>query len=501
MFKFKTEPFPFQEKVFNETKDEKAWGLWLEQGLGKTKVTLDTAAYLALKGEITGMLVVAPNGVHVNWINDEFPKHFPLTKYFSYTYYSDKSKTKYHERAVNALLSTRDFAVLSMTYEAIITKEGTITAKKFMQSRPVLYVLDESTRIKTFPTKSKGKTSRILLKSASYAPYRRALSGTPTPNGPFDIYTPIQWLCDKFWAKFRLPSYYIFKSYFAVMIKRKSNMGHEFDAVAEVKNPMTGEKEKQYRNLDELREIQSQISTRLTKEQVLPDLPPKLYSKRYYQMSKEQSRVYKELVTVGLSQIAEGKYATADLAIVLLLRLQQVICGYVPTESLDDDPTIKPVLQLIEDDNPRLDLLRELCEDTPHQGIIWARFNKDIDLIMEMLDGDAVQYDGRISPEQREINKQRFIRGEVKWFVSKAVVGGEGLTLTNAKTVIYYNNTFNLKDRQQSEDRAHRIGTQSAVNYYDLICENTVDGKILHSLINKFNISKQINGDILKSWL
>lgn len=494
MFQFKTECYPFQETVFNDTKDEKSWGLWLEQGLGKTKITLDTAAYLALKGEITGMLVVAPNGVHTNWVTDEIPKHFALNKVCSYTYYTSKSKSKYHQNAVEALLRTKDFAVLVMSYDAILTKEGVIMAKKFMKSRPLLYVLDEVNRIKN----PKAKTSKSIIKSGSYCPYKRALTGTPTPNGPFDIFNPIQWLDSEFWTRFRLGSFWMFKHYFAEMIKVKTNLGHEYEDVKRVKNKVTGEWEKQYRNLDELHEIQSKISTRLTKEEVLPDLPPKLFSRRYYEMNPEQRRVYKDLIQQCYSEL-EGKYATADLAIVLLLRLQQVICGYVPIMDLKD-PMEKKTLALIGDTNPRMKLLAELCEDTPHQGIIWARFNQDIDLIMDLLGKDAVRYDGQVDDEQRVENVAKFKRGEVKWFVSKPEVGGEGLTLTMAKTVIYYNNNFNLKDRLQSEDRAHRIGTQTAVNYYDLVCQDTVDEKILGSLLSKFNISKQINGDTLKSW-
>lgn len=182
----------------------------------------------------------------------------------------------------------------------------------------------------------------------------------------------------------------------------------------------------------------------------------------------------------------------------LLLRLQQVICGYVPAGELDGREL---PLTMIGDTNPRVELLQEVCEDTPHQGIIWARFSKDIDLIMDMLGEDAVRYDGKVTHDERSVNLEKFTEGKVKWFVSNPAVGGEGLTLTNAQTVIYYNNSFKLTERQQSEDRAHRIGTKTAVLYFDLVCEDTVDEEILDALLNKFNISKLITGDTLKSWL
>jgi SNF2 family DNA or RNA helicase len=486
MFKYKTTPLPYQDTTFEETKDYKAWALFLEQGLGKTKVALDTAAYLALKGEINGLLVVAPNGVYRNWLKKEIPKHFPFSRYAAFSYDTKRAATKKHKQELNHLNKTTDFSILVMSYHAFLTPTGKKAAKDFMLAKKLMYVLDEATRIKTAPGRKKGKTSKIILQSAEYCPYKRILTGTPIANSPLDIWTQIQFLDPTFWAKYRLNSYYIFKHYFGDIIKKKSNLGHEFDFV------------KGYRNLEELNTILKTISTRLTKEEVLPDLPPKLYSTRYFNMNPEQKRVYEELVQSSLAEVKKNKFVTCELAIVLLLRLQQVICGYVPAEGLDGSD---PSMVLLGDTNPRLELLKEICEDTPHQGIIWARFTKDIDLIMDMLGDDAVRYDGAMDQDQRGIGLDKFMNGEVKWFVSNPAVGGEGLTLTNANTVIYYNNSFKLSERLQSEDRAHRIGTKSAVLYYDILCENTVDEEILEALLNKFNISKLITGDILKSWL
>jgi SNF2 family DNA or RNA helicase len=58
------------------------------------------------------------------------------------------------------------------------------------------------------------------------------------------------------------------------------------------------------------------------------------------------------------------------------------------------------------------------------------------------------------------------------------------LTLTAAKYVIYFSNSYNLEVRQQSEDRAHRIGQKSQVTYIDIICRDTIDQMVLHNLEN-----------------
>ena len=76
--------------------------------------------------------------------------------------------------------------------------------------------------------------------------------------------------------------------------------------------------------------------------------------------------------------------------------------------------------------------------------------------------------------------------------------GGYGITLTQANTVIYYSNGYDLEKRLQSEDRAHRIGQKKTVTYIDLICEDTVDEKIVKALRDKINIASEVMGEELK---
>ena len=79
--------------------------------------------------------------------------------------------------------------------------------------------------------------------------------------------------------------------------------------------------------------------------------------------------------------------------------------------------------------------------------------------------------------------------------------GGYGITLTQANTVIYYSNGYDLEKRVQSEDRAHRIGQKKTVTYIDLIAEDTVDEKIVKALRDKINIASEVMGEELKEWI
>jgi len=67
--------------------------------------------------------------------------------------------------------------------------------------------------------------------------------------------------------------------------------------------------------------------------------------------------------------------------------------------------------------------------------------------------------------------------------------------------MIYYSNGYDLEKRQQSEARIDRIGQTKPMTYVDIICEETVDERILKALRKKINIATEIMGEELKAWI
>ena len=67
--------------------------------------------------------------------------------------------------------------------------------------------------------------------------------------------------------------------------------------------------------------------------------------------------------------------------------------------------------------------------------------------------------------------------------------------------MIYYSNGYDLEKRQQSEARIDRIGQTRPMTYIDIICEDTVDERIVKSLKKKVDIATQIMGEELKDWI
>ena len=113
-----------------------------------------------------------------------------------------------------------------------------------------------------------------------------------------------------------------------------------------------------------------------------------------------------------------------------------------------------------------------------------------------------VTFYGSTSSEKRTEAIERFQNDpKCRFLVGTPQTGGYGITLTQANTVIYYSNGYDLEKRLQSEDRAHRIGQKKTVTYVDLICEDTVDEKIVKALRDKINIASEVMGEELKDWI
>ena len=222
-------------------------------------------------------------------------------------------------------------------------------------------------------------------------------------------------------------------------------------------------------------------------------------------------------ILVSNSDLANGIFPATDnvlvggaglvidgtMAMVRLLRLQQITCGYAVADS--DEP-----VEMCDVRNPRLDATIDYFKELPHQSIIWSRFTHDVDQLVDALGKDrCARYDGRLSDDDCERSKQEFNGGEKAHFVANSAKGSEGLTLNGAKTTGFYSNSYKLIQRLQAEDRNHRYGQDGSdhgeqgfgVLYADVVAPNTVDDNIVMALRDKYNIAAQLTGDRLREWI
>ena len=202
--------------------------------------------------------------------------------------------------------------------------------------------------------------------------------------------------------------------------------------------------------------------------------------------------MYSELSDRAITILQNQEQISVTNILTQLLRLHQIVTGHVKS---DDDVDI-PV------DNNRIDAMFEVISEMQGKVIIWANYRQNIleivDSLKQVFDPNEVaSYFGDTSPDERERVIKDFQNPDspLRFFVGNTQTGGYGITLTEAKNVIYYSNNFDLEKRLQSEDRAHRIGQVNKVTYVDLVAKDTVDEKIVDALRNKLDLAQEVLGD------
>jgi len=474
-YKFKTKPYRHQITALEKSWTKESYAYFMEMGTGKTKVLIDNMAMLYDKGAINGALIVAPKGVIGTWYNQEIPTHLPdHIENVSVLWQSNISKKQ--KEKLNSLFETgEDLHILIMNVEAFSTDKGKSFAAQFLRSHKTLMAVDESTVIKN----PKAKRTKNILALADLCKYRRIMTGSPVTKNPLDLYSQCNFL-DPFLLNFH--SYFAFRNRYAEM-KTLHMHGRQIQVV------------NGFKNLSELSDKLKGFSYRVLKEDCL-DLPEKVWTKRHITLTPEQSKVYKQMKEQALA-ILKGKQVTSVSALTQLMRLHQITCGHF----VADDGSVQEIK------NNRLSELMDVLEETEGKAIIWAHYQHDIKNIVKEIEkvhgpGSVVTYYGLTPQDERQDNIKKFqSNNDVRFLVGTPSTGGYGITLTQANTVIYYSNGYDLEKRLQSEDRAHRIGQKKSVTYVDIMAEETVDEKIVKALRKKINIASEVMGEELKDWI
>jgi len=474
-YKFKTKPYAHQITALEKSWNKETYAYFMEMGTGKTKVLIDNLAMLYDKGKVDGALIVAPKGVVKTWYEQELPTHLPThIEYKKILWQSNITKTQ-KEKLESLFELGQDLHILIMNVESLSTDKGVKFASKFLNSHKVLMAIDESTTIKN----QAAKRTKNIISLGKHAKYRRIMTGSPITKNPLDLFSQCEFL-DPWLLNY--DSFYAFRNRYAKM----KNM-YLRDRTIQVVDA--------FQNLGELSEKVKGFSYRVLKEDCL-DLPPKNFIKRYVTLTADQKRIYEQMKKEAMA-ILNGKVTTTMTVLTQLMRLHQITCGHF---TADDGST-----QSVESN--RLNELMLVLEEIEGKAIIWANYQLSVGEIIQRIikehgKDSYVHYYGLTSQEDRQDNIRKFQNDpKCKFLIGTPQTGGYGITLTQANTVIYFSNGYDLEKRLQSEDRAHRIGQKKNVTYIDLIAEDTVDEKIVKALRSKINIASEVMGEELKEWI
>ena len=353
---FKVKPMAHQLEYYNIAKGKRYFADGMEQGLGKTFSEINVIARLWSDNRINNVIIFAPNGVHANWHYNEIPKFMPdWVRYISAIWSSSQSLEirKGLEKLFHESDSTK-LRIFCVNWEAIQRGAGRKVVEKFcMTSSKLLIICDESQYIAN-PSSERFK---FLTEMRKYSTARRIVSGTFMYNSPFDLFSQFSFLDQHI---LRTTSYFAFKSEYGVFIPSDS---HAMKRILDKIEQKTGKRPKRapqieqrddmgrpkYRNMDKLQSLISPYMFRKTKSECL-DLPEKMYTCSYYEMSGKQKDAY-DLMKKQCRVIFDDGYETAVSKLVAIGKLSQITSNFI----IDSETKI---IHDIDEENPKLELLK-----------------------------------------------------------------------------------------------------------------------------------------------
>jgi len=485
----KTEPYAHQRDAFNHTAHLAYAALFMEQGTGKTKVAIDRTVYNFERGKIQSALILCPKSLTATWI-EEIVTHCP-DRVAPIVALWDASLNKATVKQLETVLyneNPKQLTFLIMNIEGIRTPKANKLAHWFIRRYKTHTICDESSRIKTVSAKQSIAAHGI----ADHSTAKTILTGTPAVTAA-DYYSQLRFLMRE---PLGFTNYYSFRARYCVLETK----------VIRIAKPQFDKRTKEWtktrkiiqitgaKNIEELKKKLMSFAFFVKKADCL-DLPDKIYHERTTKLTPDGLRLYKDIAKNIVAEIEEDRFITTEIALTKLLRLQQVVGGFLPS---DDDEEATP----IPGSNPKIDLLAETIEQFPGPTIIWARFKAEhlaiIRLLRAITSADKIgEITGRVKKDDREDNRRDFQSGQKDFLVCTQSCAGYGYTLTAAENEIYFSNTFSHEHREQSEDRAHRIGQTKHVNIIDLWCpvpaaKIDVDMKLKQSLIEKKDMAAML---------
>lgn len=431
------------------------FALFMEQGCGKTLPCLCRICELRKQKRLGSALVIAPKAAMGAWFRD----------------------IELFDEADQKLLRN---CITVVNYEAVWRKTQLDVvwkrSKKYSPNYRSEYdrewdciVLDESHKIKN-RTSLQSKMAHYLSLSAHY---RFILTGTPISNGSLeDIWSQYAFLapCEgrrgTIYSKIFEGSYYDFLDKYAYL-----NQWHQ---------PY------KYKSVDELQDIISSYSYRVTKEECL-DLPEKLPDD-IYDIELLEPKIYKELVK---ESTIESMELLAENPLSRMNKLRQVCSGFVITPVEQEDGHFEDEVHELKCE--KLQALEDFLDGWSKKLVIFAEFKHSIAGISALLTKLKIKHlilDGN----QKDKSVWRIFQSDksVQVIICQYQSGNAGIDLYAADTTIYYEPTLSSTILEQSKDRTHRNGQKEKCSYIHFITKGTIEEKIYRALQNYMDFNDKL---------
>ncbi|WP_042461298.1 DEAD/DEAH box helicase [Neobacillus dielmonensis] len=393
-----------------------------DMGLGKT---LQSIAFILSEKNPKPALIVAPASLIYNWRN-EFNKFAPSL--------TTEVMIGTPQERMEKLQSDQLPDVWITSYPTLRQDIDFYRQHEFST-----LILDEAQAIKNYATKT-AKAVRDIQAETSFA-----LSGTPIENS-----------LDELWSIFQtvLPGFF--------------------------------PQQKQFRQLEpaKVAKMIRPFLLRRVKKDVLKELPDKIETVNYSELTKQQKELYLaylEKIQKDTVESLEGEgFQKSRIKILAgLTRLRQLCCH----------PSL--FLENYQGESGKLQQLMEIVSNAIDNGrrlLIFSQFTSMLSIIRNQFTDAGLKFfylDGQTAPKERVQMVDSFNQGEADIFLISLKAGNTGLNLTGADTVILYDLWWNPAVEEQAAGRAHRIGQKKVVQVIRLIAQGTIEEKMYELQQNK----------------
>lgn len=451
----KYDAFQYQKEAFEAIKDLEYAAIFHEQGLGKTKIAIDLLLYWLTETSIDTVLVVTKKQLVQNWIR-EFKNHTAI-----------KPSVLDTNKQSNFYIFTGPARVVVTNFEVLVSEFDQI--RLFLETRNVAIIIDESAKLKN----PDAKLTKTFFELSTHFKKRVIMTGTPVANRPYDI-----------WAQ-------------VFFLDQGKSLGTDFSSFkkeTDLSNKLSRDEELQSDFEDVVAGIYSKIkdfSVRETKNSGIIELPDKVFVRETVDFVGEQKTLYDKIrEELKIEVVKNGKLVEDDSSAIVkrLLRLVQVTSN---PRLVDDSFSGESAKEVVLDR-----LIRDILSNG-EKCIVWSSFIENVNYFCKKYaELGSVKIHGGMNMKERNRSVERFYTDEYRVLFVTPASAKEGLTLTMANHVIFYDRGFSLDDYLQAQDRIHRISQKKTCYIHNIIMNDSIDEWVDILLKAKQNAAFLAQGDI-----
>ncbi|MEG1322802.1 MAG: DEAD/DEAH box helicase [Ruthenibacterium sp.] len=436
--------------IAHDTPISRGAALLMEMGTGKTITSIAIAGALYHAEKACKMLIVAPLSILGVW-EEEFAKFANFT--YAITILTGTLAQK-REQLFGS--HAQGLQVVVVNYESAWRMEDAL-----LRWDADFIVADEGHKIKTHNISA----SKAMHRLGAKARYRLLLTGTIITNKAIDVFSPYKFLNPAIFGS----SFYAFRNRY-------------FDMVGYGNHTPVLKKHMETDLTDRLHSI----AYRATKAECL-DLPDTVEIVRHVALEASAQKIYRSLVKDSYAELDKGDITVTNI-LTRLLRLSQLTGGFIGSDACRTAQQISCA---------KLNALSDILDSSLADGqktVVVARFVPEIDAICKMLTARNLRYSlikGGVKDRAAQV-EQFQQDADVSVFVGQIATAGLGITLTAAKTMVFYSLDYSMSNFEQTKARIHRVGQKQDCTYLYLIAQNTVDEKVLNALRQKANLAKML---------